>query len=1361
MLLLTIIFAILNWMVQVNAVNEKVILQFTDQYKIEYNVTKKVVCTSIFITNCRHFKAISSMKTESNLVVMDCSLSTFNIIDMLIDEKNTVNWGVIANECTLTVIHKLFKALEYLQYEDNAMNIIHDRLLGLILPKIVYSITNKQQKSNYTENTKECTSIEYRKHIGLIFTLFLRKHNLGIYIDEDIATICRDPENKYLKKISELTEFSELKILPETLNNDIKENQKLGIMLWMFDELLYVSELNLSSCILTDEHIKQLSGMKCLKTLNLSECTLKLDNNYNKYEIWFEALEEINISGVRLTKRTADILCRINNLTKLKMENCYIQPDINFEFIRNQVNLKELKIGKNNLSENQLDIIFSHKGIKILDMETCTVEEMYICGGKIESLELLKALNNCNMYVKEGMLRIILSVINNNSYLERLKVYNGRLLYFGDDSEMKIIQQSFTLFGKTFNKFREFNGKNVKMKEFNGSQVFFNNDKMEIILPRGSNISKRFKKPIFCNVKICFSGDGKMNFVEESKISDFMKGVEEYSCDRVYFEDKQMEMILSHVGLKKLNLRQCGLESEMVMKLKESVGLEELDVSNNNMIGEDDMVHIIRKCPKLKRLNMNRCRMLIKNTFKDVPILENLEELNMGGNKLNSECCEYVFKHVKLSKLEISGCGLVKNSLKGINNLEGLKELHIGENFINKSDFDEIFKLKNLEDLRMPISRLFEEKYDENINIDSIKELSMLKTLDISNNGLLYVNIDGIFELVNLENLNLKNCKLFLGKLQNINKLNNLVTLNIRGNTISKVDMDAISELKMLKNLKMCNCGLGREQVFENIGRLNGSLILFDVERCLLFEDDVQKLKMLTNLQDLRLTDFVNFEVLYDILNSLPCLKVLHLSACNTREFITLKVTPLQSFYTLEILKLECFHMSNEFVRGLSKLMNLREFTLKCIKSCDSNEIPSFDISVFPRTLRKLTILGECELPIELFIGSESNDKKVFENLEELCLFNIDKISKDVIKKIASCKKLKKLKIQMNSCVLFIDELKELERIITLEELILDQVDLSNGDEIELSSLRYLRRLRLLNCKLNGKYLNEIERLKSLEALNIAGNKIYHAINGIVILKNLRELYVDNVLFDCDKGGFRLIKGFERLEYNEWDVYKNNKCITWNNANFTDLVTEMKNEATLNNWKGVTSLNSWCVVVNSALFLAVSSKLIFIDSIILHLCDKLKKHKYSREILENCLMLREIRWVYCDRGKYLPLSSAVNIISDKPLLQVIEMPISDLSIEFSNTLTRCRHLHTIKLHVQKYRDGFLATLFKESGMSAMKFVKIFFGPKSWCHLDGHFSEFTENANTEGIIKYIRKEDADAIAEAKENGVHLNIRFFIN
>ncbi|KAI5169367.1 hypothetical protein PAEPH01_0653 [Pancytospora epiphaga] len=1422
--MLATIFIMLRWIAQVRAVSDRITLNFTDGNIVEYDVSRKVISASEFLSGFRRFYGDINTVTKNSTVTMECSSQMFNMIDKLINEENIENYEEIVREFNINIICEFLGILDYLQYDYEVSGIIHKRLVEHIFPRIVFSVTNEEQRSAYIESSNEYIKEEIKNQIRLILPLYLQRYKLGLQKEENMAVIYKDVENKNQKEVLELIEFSELRVHPGALDSDIEEemnidkNQRLGVLLWMFDVYYFeISTLDLSGHILTNGLMGQLSAMRRLKTLNLRECSVKLGNNYdwietgfkalenldisgvkideniacalskienlrklklrecsvklgNDYD-WmrtgFKALEDLDISGMKLEEAFAGILCRITSLKKLNMEKCFIKPESSLEFIRKQKDLKELRISRNYLSEEYLNIIFSHENIKILDMDCCVVDDMYIYGGKIESTEMLKVLNGRKIYIEEREMIITISKTDDEYRLKNWKTYNSRLMFFSDDGEMKVNLSiddtgSDALKGRT---------KTWRLSELNGSQVFVKDNKeIRIVIPQTSSIMEGLKE--FTRGDVYFTGkdNGKMNFLDVMKSKGFMKNVVEYNCGQVYFGDKQIEMILSHKGLMKLNMRQCGLESKAIMKIKDKSTLMELDLSNNNIIGENDMIHIIKECPNLRKLNMSKCRMLVTGDFEGILVLENLEELNIGGNKLNPKYIKYIFKHKKLLRLNLEGCGLIEDNLKGIEDLEGLKELFTGDNLISRRDLDRIFKLEELEVLNMSKSGQFNIRYNRKVNINGIKGLCKLKVLDLRNNRLYEENINEIFELKELRDLRMEDYWIRCGMLRNISNLINLEKLSMRKFEIDENDMEGITNLKNLKELNMFVCNLSGEKAFDNIGKLNNKLAVLKFEKGAIFNSVIiKKLAELTNLRELQ---FVNnntsFAILCDVLEKLTCLRVLDIGTIDASELIEDKKFPSGSLSRLEILKLRYTHVSNEFFKGpsnlvnLKELINLREFSLTCSKGNNIKKSSILDISVFPSGLRKLKVSGKHSCPFDLQCISRKEAVEIFENLEELELCNIENISEGIVGEINNCTKLRKLMLRMNDSSSPKYDLKGISDIVTLEELVLEEVDLRSEDIVQLSCLKQLRRLEILHCDLNNKYLNEIGKLKSLEVLNIEGNFITHSMNEILKLKNLREFVANDIRFDYDKeGDFELVKGFEKLECNKWEIYKDDNRIEHGNANFKDVLEKMGKEATMNNWKGVTKLRSIYIKIDSVIFLAISSKLVSIESIRLYLANKLRIGEGETEILNRCQMIREITLVDNTDRAFLPLSIVINIIRDNLFLQKVEMSVDELNIDLANLLSECAYLHSIDLHVKKYTDGFFETLLKKPKESMLKFVDIYYFNHKRVNRKEEPISFSYNNldRRERIIKYMTEEDVDAIIRAGEENVCTDVYFY--
>ncbi|KAI5182288.1 hypothetical protein PAEPH01_2883, partial [Pancytospora epiphaga] len=277
-------------------------------------------------------------------------------------------------------------------------------------------------------------------------------------------------------------------------------------------------------------------------------------------------------------------------------------------------------------------------------------------------------------------------------------------------------------------------------------------------------------------------------------------------------------------------------------------------------------------------------------------------------------------------------------------------------------------------------------------------------------------------------------------------------------------------------------------------------------------------------------------------------------------------------------------------------------------------------------------------------------------------------------------------------------------------------------------------------------HIREIEELKYLEVLNISRNGVAFLLNGILALKNLRELSASTIRFNYDEeGSFGLIRGFERLEYVKWETYRNGEHVVLGEKEFDDVVLKMKNEGTMNNWKGLVKFGIWGVDINSPLFCAVSSRLVFIKSISLE--TKLIPELAEGEVkmLENCLMLREIKW-RLHIGYMCPTQSiAIGVINNKPLLQSIDILVDRFTSDITKTLLEYKYLHTINLYVKGRIDGGLTELlrkdiFENTLLRSVNIQADDNGKVS--HIPCMCSEDAVNFDEEKVRRYICKEDMD-------------------
>ncbi|KAI5176456.1 hypothetical protein PAEPH01_2303, partial [Pancytospora epiphaga] len=541
--------------------------------------------------------------------------------------------------------------------------------------------------------------------------------------------------------------------------------------------------------------------------------------------------------------------------------------------------------------------------------------------------------------------------------------------------------------------------------------------------------------------------------------------------------------------------------------------------------------------------------------------------------------------------------------------------------------------------------------------------------------------------------------------------------------------------------------------VFENIRGLKDSLLVLDICGCFLFiERELGVIGELINLQELRLAEYeytrVPTGVLTGILGQLRKLRVLRLGDINAGDILD---CDLEALSMLEVLKIKCTGMKAAVIERLGKLVNIKELELTCTKgtgNIEGVETIELDILAFPRSLRKLKVEGDWTTMLDL----KKNSEGYLANLEELCLYNIKEMTECNMKNITGCSKLRKLNIEMCYARPGECKVKGIERMGSLEDISLKGMNI-NMNGVEIMKLKNIRQLTLYDCNINEDCINEMGKFKCLESLVIWSSEVKASMNGILRLKNLRCFCAENIRFDYDEeGAFGEIKGFDILECYNWSIYKNNECVESN-----ETAMEIRKEAKLNNWKGLTKFNSWYHDINSVLFLGISSQLVFTEEIII---EPRRKLEISGEIgiLENCHQLQKIKCVNHKSSAYVPTVIAIRALKSKLMLREIEMHVESLTKELGTALVECKHLHNIILCAEMYEEGFFAVLFNECGRSFMRRVEVYIGGMSWCYSVRVYGTAAENANNEAIIKYIGREDTDAIMKAREEGVFVEIRF---
>ncbi|KAI5176458.1 hypothetical protein PAEPH01_2305, partial [Pancytospora epiphaga] len=203
-MMLSAIFMMLRCVAPVEAAYDRITLKFTDNDDgVEYDAMRKVVKASSYISSCIRFNEAKTAIIDKNTVKMDCSSQTFSMIDRMIDEENITEWEEIASEFNFNIICEILRVFEYLLYDDDVRDVLHKRLVEHIFPRIVFSVTNEEQKGAYMESNKEDIKRKIAEQMGLILPLYLQRYKLGVRKEEDMAVIYKDAENKNQKEVLE------------------------------------------------------------------------------------------------------------------------------------------------------------------------------------------------------------------------------------------------------------------------------------------------------------------------------------------------------------------------------------------------------------------------------------------------------------------------------------------------------------------------------------------------------------------------------------------------------------------------------------------------------------------------------------------------------------------------------------------------------------------------------------------------------------------------------------------------------------------------------------------------------------------------------------------------------------------------------------------------------------------------------------------------------------------------------------------------------------------------------------------------------------------------------------------------------
>jgi hypothetical protein len=137
------------------------------------------------------------------------------------------------------------------------------------------------------------------------------------------------------------------------------------------------------------------------------------------------------------------------------------------------------------------------------------------------------------------------------------------------------------------------------------------------------------------------------------------------------------------ISLKKLNFNNCFfLKDKVIVELKDFKNLQELVLRNTNVTGEN--FHLLPI--SLKKLNCHNCSKLRDEALAELQDFKNLQELDLIGTKVTGK--NFHLLPNSLKKLDCYGCrNLTGEAIAGLTHCENLQELDLsytnvsGENF--------------------------------------------------------------------------------------------------------------------------------------------------------------------------------------------------------------------------------------------------------------------------------------------------------------------------------------------------------------------------------------------------------------------------------------------------------------------------------------------------------------------------------------------------------------------------------------------------------------------------------------------------------------------------------------------------------
>lgn len=424
--------------------------------------------------------------------------------------------------------------------------------------------------------------------------------------------------------------------------------------------------------------------------------------------------------------------------------------------------------------------------------------------------------------------------------------------------------------------------------------------------------------------------------------------------------------------------------SEMALKLiKKCIKNKETELDlgrcglTDRDFDKDAIINInIRKCSHITTL-------ILSNSWHSYPIRTEIESINQGPSNWLSKIPEVI---TTLSKLLVFRCGgtekdsWVIDDISPTQQLSMLETLDVSNNSISK--------------IRHPMPNL-KKLYCNNNFLSSLAEISQfnqLQTLCLAENQI--HQIDGLKSLINLCALDLSNNN--INQIKGLSAQKSLEFLNLSNNYISKIE--GLSTLRYLHDLSLGD---------NNIEEIEGLQYLTNLHKLDLRSNKIKKLKGLDyqkflwylDLNDNQITDV-------DTTNGLPELSWLDIGENNL-----VKPGALTQFTSLDTLYLE----ENELT-SLDGIENLTSLKLLSIHTNILDDITPISCLTKLETLwlhenkiRDISTLSSLINLVELDVeNNEISDISILASLSELQIVDL---SCNLVEDISALLNLSKLKV--------------------------------------------------------------------------------------------------------------------------------------------------------------------------------------------------------------------------------------------------------------------------------------------------------------------------------------------------------------